>query len=95
MLRGPLQPADDAGLLGRLRRRFAESHPYPAGHALQDPPAITAPKLGHFRSVLAQGEGQQLNALEFGQYEATANRRTESRTPRPRLGEAPTRASVS
>src|SRR6478609_9158900 len=36
-----------------------------------DPPAITAPKLGHFRSVLAQGEGQQLNALEFGQFEAS------------------------
>ena len=36
-----------------------------------EPPAIGVPKLGHFRSVLAQGEGQQLNALEFGQYEAT------------------------
>src|SRR4051812_12509448 len=36
-----------------------------------DPPAITAQKFGRFRSVLAQGEGQQLNALEFAQYEAT------------------------
>jgi acyl-homoserine lactone acylase PvdQ len=35
------------------------------------PPALTVPKVGHFRSVLAQGEGQQLNALEFGQYTAT------------------------
>jgi acyl-homoserine lactone acylase PvdQ len=43
-----------------------------AGTALAaDPPPITVPKLGHFRSVLAQGEGQQLNALEFAQYEAT------------------------
>src|SRR4051794_23934634 len=38
-----------------------------------DPPAITAPKLGHFRSVLAQGEGQQLNTFEFAQYEASGN----------------------
>ena len=36
-------------------------------------PAITAPKLGDFRSVLAQGEGQQLNALEFGAYQASGN----------------------
>src|SRR3954451_7466296 len=38
---------------------------------LADPPAITVPKLGHFRSVLAEGEGQQLNVFEFGQYEAS------------------------
>src|SRR4051812_3277974 len=38
-----------------------------------DPPPVTAPTFGHFRSVLAQGEGQQLNAAEFGQYEATGN----------------------
>src|SRR3954469_23848516 len=38
-----------------------------------DPPVIAVPKLGHFRSVLAQGEGQQVNALEFGQYEATGS----------------------
>src|SRR4051812_31718655 len=38
-----------------------------------DPPAISVPKLGHFRSVLAQGEGQQVNALEFGQYQATGS----------------------
>src|SRR3954449_2765043 len=37
-----------------------------------DPPAITVPKLGHFRSVLAQGEGQQLNTFEFAQYEASS-----------------------
>src|SRR3954453_7883055 len=36
-----------------------------------DPPAITTPKLGKFRSVLAQGEGQQLNVFEFGQYTAS------------------------
>jgi acyl-homoserine lactone acylase PvdQ len=36
-----------------------------------DPPAVTVAKLGHFRSVLAQGEGQQLNAPEFVQYEAS------------------------
>jgi acyl-homoserine lactone acylase PvdQ len=34
------------------------------------PPSITAPTFGHFRSVLAQGEGTQLNTLQFGQYEA-------------------------
>src|SRR3954465_4290038 len=39
--------------------------------AAADPPAIGVSKVGHFRSVLAQGEGQQLNALEFGQYQAT------------------------
>src|SRR3954454_5222500 len=38
-----------------------------------DPPAITAQKFGHFRSVLAQGEGQQLNTFEFAQYEASGN----------------------
>jgi acyl-homoserine lactone acylase PvdQ len=38
-----------------------------------DPPAIGVSKLGHFRSVLAQGEGQQLNALEFAQYQASGN----------------------
>src|SRR3954454_17048957 len=42
----------------------------PAAHAA-DPPALTVPKFGPFRSVLAQGEGQQLNALEFGQYQAS------------------------
>jgi acyl-homoserine lactone acylase PvdQ len=38
-----------------------------------EPPAIGVPKLGHFRSVLAQGEGQQLNALEFAQYQASGS----------------------
>src|SRR3954467_2059582 len=36
-----------------------------------EPPPVTTAKVGHFRSVLAQGEGQQLNALKFGQYTAT------------------------
>src|SRR4051794_21135213 len=36
-----------------------------------EPPPVTTAKVGHFRSVLAQGEGQQLNALQFGQYTAT------------------------
>jgi acyl-homoserine lactone acylase PvdQ len=45
-----------------------------AGTALAaDPPPLGVPTLGHFRSVLAQGEGQQLNALEFGQYQLTGN----------------------
>src|SRR4051812_42355444 len=39
--------------------------------AAADPSVVTVAKLGHFRSVLAQGEGQQLNAPEFLQYEAT------------------------
>src|SRR6476469_4787721 len=38
-----------------------------------EPPAITAPKVGTFRSVLAQGEGQQLNTFEFGAYQASGN----------------------
>src|SRR3712207_7918627 len=32
---------------------------------------LTVPAFGAFRSVLAQGEGDQLNALEFAQYQAT------------------------
>ncbi len=36
-----------------------------------DPPAVGAPVFGHFRSVLAQGEGQQLNTVQFGQYTAS------------------------
>lgn len=34
-----------------------------------EPPGIGVPVFGTFRSVLAQGEGQQLNALEFGAYQ--------------------------
>src|SRR5919202_1122636 len=37
----------------------------------QTPPAIKAPKFGGFRSVLAQGEGQSVNAADFAAYEAT------------------------
>lgn len=44
-----------------------------AASAVADPPPIAVPKLGSFRSVLAQGEGQQLNTLQFAQYEATGN----------------------
>ncbi|MFL5895234.1 MAG: penicillin acylase family protein [Thermoleophilaceae bacterium] len=39
--------------------------------AAQEPPPLTTPAFGHFRSVLAQGEGQQLNGAEFVQYEAS------------------------
>jgi hypothetical protein len=49
----------------------------------QEPPPITVPVLGHFRSVLAQGGGQQLSALEFAQYEATGRPRRASRRSRP------------
>jgi hypothetical protein len=38
-----------------------------------DPPAVTVPKLGKFRSVLAQGEGQQVNTFEFAQYQASGD----------------------
>jgi hypothetical protein len=38
-----------------------------------DPPPVTVAKLGQFRSVLAQGEGQQLNALDFAAYQASGN----------------------
>ena len=44
----------------------------PAAAPAQTPP-LTVPSFGAFRSVLAQGEGQQLNALQFGQYEASGN----------------------
>jgi hypothetical protein len=44
----------------------------PAGaRAQQEPPPLNVPSLGLFRSVLAQGEGQQLNALEFAQYQVS------------------------
>jgi acyl-homoserine lactone acylase PvdQ len=36
-----------------------------------EPPALTVPQFGQFRSVLAQGEGQQVNAFEFAQYQAS------------------------
>src|SRR5947199_134827 len=39
----------------------------------QSPPSITVPILGHFRSVLAQGEGTQLNGADFLQYQASGN----------------------
>jgi acyl-homoserine lactone acylase PvdQ len=42
-----------------------------AAHAQDAPPPLTVPAFGAFRSVLAQGEGQQLNALEFGRYQLT------------------------
>ena len=50
-----------AGLLGALV--------LPAAAAAQSPPPLTVPSLEGFRSVLAQGEGQQLNAFEFGAYQ--------------------------
>ena len=40
----------------------------PASAGAQTPP-LTVPSLRGFRSVLAQGEGQQLNAVDFGAYE--------------------------
>src|SRR5207302_11189889 len=33
------------------------------------PPALTVPAFGHFRSVLAQGEGQTVNAADLAAYE--------------------------
>lgn len=44
----------------------------PAGAAAQ-PPSVDAPVFEGFRSVLAQGEGQQLNAVEFGAYQASGD----------------------
>jgi hypothetical protein len=43
----------------------------PATAAAQDPPPVTAPVFQGFRSVLAQGEGQQLGAVEFGSYQVS------------------------
>jgi acyl-homoserine lactone acylase PvdQ len=39
--------------------------------ATAQPPPVEAPVFEGFRSVLAQGEGQQLNAIEFAQYQAS------------------------
>ena len=36
------------------------------------PPPISAPKFGDFRAVLAQGEGQTVNAADLASYEALA-----------------------
>jgi acyl-homoserine lactone acylase PvdQ len=44
----------------------------PTGAAAQAP-AVDAPVFEGFRSVLAQGEGQQLNAVEFGAYQASGD----------------------
>ena len=41
----------------------------PPGASAQAPP-LSVPTLPGFRSVLAQGEGQQLNAIQFGAYTA-------------------------
>jgi acyl-homoserine lactone acylase PvdQ len=41
----------------------------PGSAAAADPPPLAVPAFGAFRSVLAQGEGQQVNAFEFGQYQ--------------------------
>src|SRR3954447_3150285 len=41
--------------------------------AAQSPPAVSAPTFPGFRSVLAQGEGQSVNATDFAAYEASGN----------------------
>jgi acyl-homoserine lactone acylase PvdQ len=38
--------------------------------AAQDPPALSVPVFGHFRSVLAQGEGQTTSPSDLAAYEA-------------------------
>ncbi|HEV2812210.1 MAG TPA: penicillin acylase family protein, partial [Solirubrobacteraceae bacterium] len=45
----------------------------PGAAAAQAPPALTVPAFPGFRSVLAQGEGQQLNAFEFGAYQLSGD----------------------
>jgi len=42
--------------------------PLPGGAI--SPPSISAPKFGDFRAVLAQGEGQTVNAADLAKYEA-------------------------
>src|SRR3989440_12038504 len=39
--------------------------------AAQSPPEVSAPAFGTFRSVLAQGEGQSVNAADLAAYEAS------------------------
>jgi acyl-homoserine lactone acylase PvdQ len=41
--------------------------------AADQPPALDIPDFGHFRSVLAQGEGQSINAADLAAYEGTGN----------------------
>src|SRR5215212_632580 len=36
-------------------------------------PPLSVPSFGDFRSVLAQGEGEQLNAFEFGAYQVSGS----------------------
>src|SRR2546423_7371284 len=41
--------------------------------AAQSPPEVSATAFGGFRSVLAQGEGQSVNAADLAAYEASGN----------------------
>jgi acyl-homoserine lactone acylase PvdQ len=44
--------------------------PLPSPGPGANPPALGVPQFGHFRSVLAQGEGQTISAADLGAYEA-------------------------
>ncbi|HEV3229988.1 MAG TPA: penicillin acylase family protein [Solirubrobacteraceae bacterium] len=44
--------------------------PPPGGGGGANPPALSVPRLGHFRSVLAQGEGQTITASDLAAFEA-------------------------
>src|SRR5436309_316586 len=45
----------------------------PSTAAADQPPALDIPDFGHFRCVLAQGEGQSITASDLAVYEATSN----------------------
>ena len=60
-----------AGVAGALVMTVLAAAAAPA--LAQSPPSITVPIFGHFRSVLAQGEGTQLNGADFLQYQASGN----------------------
>jgi acyl-homoserine lactone acylase PvdQ len=45
----------------------------PAQAAAASPPPLPGHTYGHFRSVLAQGEGQTVNAVDLAQYELTGD----------------------
>jgi acyl-homoserine lactone acylase PvdQ len=58
---------------GRVIATLAVIGATAAPASAQTPPPIKVPTFGGFRSVLAQGEGQSVNAVDFAAYEASDN----------------------
>src|SRR5947209_9816776 len=58
------------GILAALAFAAAPVAAAPLPGGIVGPPGISAPKFGDFRAVLAQGEGQTVNAADLASYEA-------------------------